>query len=138
MPKIDFPNISDIADFSPVPEDQYLCCLIDLETDLTKSGDEMWKLRWKIEGGEHDGRLLFDNMVFTPKAISRVKFICICCGLDVSEEMDLDPSMLLDRRALVEAYQEEYEDDKGQKKVRNCIPYDGYDNVPDHEDDAKF
>ena len=138
MPTVDFSNISDIADFSPVPEGQYLCRLVDLETDLTRSGDEMWKLRWQVEGGEHDGRLLFDNLVFTLRAMSRVKLICASVGLDVSGQLDLDPAMLLDKRALVETYQEEYEDDKGQSKVRNCIPFDGYDKVPGDEETTPF
>ena len=138
MPKVDFSTVSDIADFAPIPDGQYLCRLVDVEPDLTRSGDEMWKLRWQVEGGEHDGRLLFDNLVFTPKAMSRVKLICACCALDVSGQMDLDPAMLLDKRALVDTYQDDYEDDKGQMKVRNSIPYGGYDKVPCAEDDTPF
>lgn len=138
MPKIDFSNVSDITDFSPVPEGQYLCKLVDIEKDLTRSGDEMWKLRWQVEGGEHDGRLLFDNLVFTSKAMSKAKLVCTCCGLDVSGELDLDPSMIRDKQVLVDTFHEEYEDDKGQKKTRNCIPFDGYDKVPGAEDNPPF
>ena len=90
----------------------------------------MWKLRLQVEGGEHDGRLIFDNLVFSAKAMSRVKLICASFGLDVSGAVDLDPSMLLEKRAMVSTYQEEYEDDRGQAKVTNRIPYDGYSVVP--------
>jgi len=138
MPKVDFTNVSEIADFSPVPDGEYLCRLADIEQDLTRAGDEMWKLRWQVEGGEHDSRLLFDNMVFSPKAMSRVKLICSSCGLDVSGELDLETSMLLNKRALISTYQEEYEDDKGQSKVRNCIPFDGYGVVPGDSDNVPF
>ena len=130
MPRVDFNNVSDIADFSPLPDGQYLCKLVDIETDLTKSGDELWKLRWCVDGGEHDGRLLFDNLVFSTKAMSRVKLICTSCGLDVTGTVDLDLPMLLDRRAMVTTYQEEYEDDRGQTKVTNRVPFDGYQPVP--------
>ena len=138
MPKVDFKNVSEIADFAPIPDGEYLCRLADIETDRTRSGDEMWKLRWQVEGGEHDGRLLFDNMVFSAKAMSRVKLICSSCGLDVSGEIDLDPPMLLDKRALISTYQEEYEDDKGQSKVQNRIPFDGYGCVPGESDNTPF
>lgn len=130
MPRVDFNNVSDIADFSPVPDGEYLCRLTDIEIDRTQAGDEMWKLRWQVDGGEHDGRLLFDNLVFSAKAMPRVKLICASCGLGVSGMVDLDPPMLLDRRAMVVTFQQEYQDDKGQAKVSNKIPYDGYAPVP--------
>ena len=98
----------------------------------------MWKLRWQVEGGEHDGRLLFDNLIFSPKAMSRCKLICSSCGLDVSGVVDLDPPMLLDKRALISTYQEEYEDDKGQSKVQNRIPFDGYGCVPGESETTPF
>ena len=104
MPRVDFTDVGDVADFAPVPDGEYLVRVTDIETDLTKSGDEMWKLRLCIDGGEHDGRLLFDNMVFSSKAMSRVKLICSSFGLDVSGVVDLDPPMLLDKRALVTTF----------------------------------
>jgi hypothetical protein len=130
MPRVDFTDIGDVCNFAPVPDGEYLVRLVDIETDRTKSGDEMWKLRLMVEGGEHDGRLLFDNMVFSSKALSRVKLICSSLGLDVSGVVDLDPTMLLDQRALITTYQEEYQDDRGQTKVVNRIPFDGYGLVP--------
>ncbi|MBE0567944.1 MAG: DUF669 domain-containing protein [Krumholzibacteria bacterium] len=138
MPRVDFTNVSDINDFSPVPDGEYLVRLTDIETDSTRSGDEMWKLRLQVEGGEHAGRLLFDNLVFSAKAMPRVKLICASFGLDVSGVLDLDPSMLLEKRALVSTYQEEYEDDKGQAKVANRIPYDGYSPVPGDDNAPPF
>ena len=126
MPRVDFSNVNDINDFAPLPDGEYLVRVADIETDSTRAGDQMWKLRWIVEGGEHAGRLLFDNLVFSPKAMPRVKLICASFGLDVSGVVDLDPSMLLEKRALVSTYLEEYEDDRGQQKVPNRIPYDGY------------
>lgn len=138
MPKVDFSTVSEIADFSPIPDGEYLSRLTDIETDLTRAGDEMWKFRLQVEGGEYDGRLLFDNLVFSPKAMSRVKLVCQCCGLDVSGELDLQPPLLLDKRFMVTTYQEEYEDDKGQTKVQNRIPFDGYCVVPGDAESTPF
>ena len=138
MPKIDFRPVSGVADFAPLPDGEFLGRLIDIEIDRTKSGDEMWKLKWQVEGGEHNGRFLFDNMVFSIKAMPRVKLICSICGLDVSGELDLEPSMLFDKRAMISTYQEEYEDERGQKKLVNRIPFDGYGCVPGDSESTPF
>ena len=122
MPRVDFSNVGDVADFSPIPDGEYLVRLVDIETDATRSGDEMWKLRLQVEGGEHDGRLLFDNLVFSAKAMSRVKLICASFGLDVSGTIDVEPELLLDKRAMVSTYQEEYEDDRGQQEKQRHVP----------------
>jgi len=138
MPRVDFSNVSEIADFAPIPDGEYLCRLADVEPDLTKAGDEMWKLRWKVEGGEHDGRLIFDNLVFKLDTISRVKLLCSCCGIDVSGEVDVQPALILDKRAMVTTYQEEYQDRNGIAKVSNKIPFDGYGVVPGDTDAPPF
>lgn len=130
MPKIDFHDVAEVSDFAPVPDGEYHCQLVDVEQDVTRTGDEMWKLRWQIEGGEHAGRLLFDNLIFSPRALPRVKLICAACGLDVSGEVDLATEMLMNRQAMVTAETEEYEDVNGATKVRNRIPWDGYRSVP--------
>jgi hypothetical protein len=138
MPKIDFSNISNAADFDPLPDGQYQVKLADIETDRTKHDDVMWKLRWKVEGGEFCGRLIFDNMVFTEKAMPRVKMICACCGIDVSGELDLQPEMLLDKQVFVHVFQEQYKDDKDQEKTRNGIPYRGYEPGPKEDPGVPF
>lgn len=129
MPKIDFSHIDGVGDFAPLPEGEYVCRLSDIEIDVTRGGDPMWKLRWIVESGEHAGRLLFDNLVFSPKALPRVKLICASCGLDVSGVVDLEPPMLLEKRAQVAVFVEEYIDDHGVGKARNRIPYGGYATV---------
>ncbi|MCP4662410.1 MAG: DUF669 domain-containing protein [bacterium] len=136
--RIDFTQVNDVDEFSPIPDGEHVVHVSDIETDVTRGGDEMWKLRLQVEGGEFDGRLLFDNMVFSQKAMSRVKLICASFGLDVSGTIDLDPSMLLEKRALVTTYQEEYEDDRGQRKVTNRIPFDGYSPVLGENDNTPF
>lgn len=138
MPRIDFSNVSDTVDFAPLPDGDYVCQLTDIEVDRTKAGDEMWKLRWAVQGGEYDGRLLFDNLVFSQKALSRVKLICGCCGVDTNGTVDLEPTVLLDKQALISTYQEEYTDDVGRTKVTNRIPFEGYSFVPSGGQDAPF
>lgn len=138
MPRIDFHDVADVSDFSPVPDGEYHCCIADVEQDVTRAGDEMWKLRWRVEGGEHAGRFLFDNLIFSPRALPRAKLICAACGLDVSGEVDLTPDMLANRQAMITTQIEEYEDGNGTTKVRNTIPWDGYRAVPQAGDKAPF
>ncbi len=138
MPRINFATIDAIANFAPLPDGEYPSILSDIETDVTRAGDPMWKLRWTVEGGEFAGRLLFDNLVFSAKALPRVKLICESCGLDVSGEVDLEPAMLLEKRARITTYIEEYVDDNGATKARNRIPYDGYASAAGGDDDCPF
>ena len=138
MPRVDFGSTHDINDYSPIPDGEYLVRVVDVETDSTRSGDEMWKLRLQVEGGEHAGRLLFDNMIFSPKAMPRVKLMCGSFGLDVTGILNLDPTMVLQKQAFVTVYQETYEDNRGQEKVANRVAYDGYGPVPGHDTPPPF
>jgi hypothetical protein len=138
MPKIDFNNVSGISDFAPVPDGDYICRVGDIETDVTRAGDELWKMRLIIEAGEHAGRILFDNISFGARALPRVKLVCASCGLDVSHEIDLEPSALLEKRVRVTTYVEEYVDDHGASKARNRIPFDGYAAIAANGDDCPF
>jgi len=129
MPKVDFSKIDDVQDFSPLPEAKYLCRLSEIEEATTQYGDELWKLRFEVIEGEHAGRCIFDNMVFSQAAMKRVKLICSRLGLDVTGELDLTPETLIGRTAWVEAQIEEYEDSQGKKKKRNVVPFAGYEHA---------
>jgi len=137
-PRINFDTVDALSDFAPLPDGEYLCSLSDIEMDATRAGDPMWKLRWTVETGEFAGRLLFDNLVFSAKALPRVKLICDSCGLDVSGEIDLEPAMLLEKRARISTYIEEYVDDRGTNKACNRIPFGGYSSADAVDEDCPF
>lgn len=138
MPRIDFSQIDGVTDFAPLPDGEYVCRLGDVEPDITRSGDAMWRLRWVVESGEFAGRLLFDNLVFSAKAMPRVKLVCESCGLDVSGALDLEPALLLQKRARIATYVEEYVDDHGTTKARNRIPWHGYSAATEGDADCPF
>ena len=129
MPNIDFNTVDDVQDFSPLPEGPYFCRLAEVEESATQKGDDMWKLRWVVESGEHRGRYIFDNMVFSQAALPRAKLICSRLGLDVSGELDLIPSAITDRTCNVTVDIEEYEDHEGNLKRRNVVPFAGYERT---------
>jgi len=129
MPKIDFSTVEDAKTFTPVPEGTYLCEVNSVEQTTTNAGAEMYKVRLKVLDGPHAGRYLFDNLVFSPNAMKRVKLVCARLGLDTSGELDLTPKMLRDRTADVTVQVEDYVDDEGKERSRNRIPFDGYEAV---------
>ena len=129
MPKINFDRVDDIDDFTPLPDDDYLCKLAEIEEASTQGGDELWKLRFEVIEGEYAGRFIFDNMVFSEKALKRAKLICSRLGLNVSGEIDLTPEMLLNKVCILKVTTEEYEDSEGKTKKRNVVPFAGYERA---------
>ena len=134
MPKIDFPNVQDAKDFSPLPEGKYLCQLSKITKATTKYDDEMWKLHFKVIQGEYTGRIIFDNMVFSKAALGRVKLICSRLGLDTSQEVDVTPDLLQGRKCYISVEIQDYKDNKGYTKKRNVIPFAGYEQFEDIEE----
>lgn len=129
--KIDFSTIDEATDFKPLPEGRYLCVLDNIDETTTKeSGADLWKLRFRVIDGEFTGRTIFDNMVFSEKALKRVKLMCSRLGLDVSKEMDLVPSMIKGKNVFITVEIGEYEDPQtGKKKPKNVVPFAGYDRA---------
>jgi hypothetical protein len=131
MPKVDFSRVDDVQDFSPLPDGKYLCEVSEIEETTTQYDDEMWKLKFEVAEGQHAGRFIFDNLVFSEAAMKRAKLICSRLGLDVSRELDLTPSLLKGRRCYISVLTEEYEDDEGRIKKRNVVPFAGYERADD-------
>jgi hypothetical protein len=126
MVHVNFADINDVQDFEPLPDGDYQCRLADVIEATTKNGHPMWKLKFVVIDGEYAGRYIFDNAVFSEAALPRVKLICGCLGLDVTEAVDLSPEDLLDRRCTVTVYSDEYEDFEGYTKSVNRVPFNGY------------
>ena len=129
MPKIDFSKIEDAHDFTPLPDGKYLCKVSEIEESSTQNGDEMWKLRFEVLEDEYAGRLIFDNLVFSEAAMKRVKLICSRLGIDTSGETELTPETLKDRKCYISVITEEYEDNEGNPKKRNVVPFAGYERI---------
>ncbi len=129
MPKINFAQVDDVHDFSPVPPGKYLCRLAEIEEASTQFGDEMWKLRFEVAEGEYAGRYIYDNLVFSDAALKRVKLICSRLGLDTAREIDLTTKLLEGRTCLLTVEVEDYQDQEGKTKKRNVVPFAGYERA---------
>lgn len=137
MPKINS-KAKDVQDFTPPPPGKYLVEVDDIQSSFTKSDDEMWKLKLLIVEGEHEGKNLFDNIVFSEKAMPRAKMICSRFGLDVSKDLDLTEDMLLQRRAIVTVDRiETYEKEDGSTGQSARIAFAGYEEAPKGKEKGK-
>lgn len=137
MPKIDS-NAKDVQDFSPIPVGKYLVEVEDIQSSYTNAGDEMWKMKMLIVEGEEEGKYLFDNIVFSEKAMPRAKMICSRFGLDVSKDFDLTEEMLLSRRAIATVDRiESYEKEDGRTAQASRIGFAGYENAPEGKEKGK-
>jgi len=137
VPTIDFDSIPD-DNGDVLPDGTYLCKLIEVLTGKSSNGNEMWNLTWAVQEGEHANRYIWDRMVFSPKAMSRVKLICSRLGLDTTGVKNLKPGDLKGRNAYVTIETENYESTKtGRTEQRNSVPFDGYGKIEPKPIDPK-
>lgn len=135
--RINWDEVDEVEDFSPVPAGEYLIAVAEIEEKETTGGDPLWRLKLTIIDGPFTGRNIWDNMVFSAAAIKRAKLICSRLGLNTSTEMDLETEMLIGRKCRIAAEVEEREvtDDDGNAKMRkfNVIPFAGYYKLEDED-----
>lgn len=85
------------GDFDPIPAGEYRAMIVDSEIKPSKAGDNMLKLTWKVDGGEYDGRLVWQNLNVwnsSPKAAEiaqrELSSICHAVGkLNVQDSEEL-------------------------------------------------
>jgi Protein of unknown function (DUF669) len=130
MPQLIFDNESAPKTREPIAPGRYLCTIRFVEVTQTRKGDTMWKLRLGVEEGDHAGRSVYDNLVFSAAALPRLKGFCEAVGLPTSGNVDLTPELVRGRSCIVEIVTEEYRDKQGQMRVGNAIAYQGYWPVP--------
>ncbi len=134
-PVVDFPSTPDADEFSPIPEGQYLCKVIESKKlDNTAKGFEQWQLTFEVVDAksEYCGKRFWDRLFFSEGGMPRVKLICSRLGIDVTKKIDLEPEMLLEKFVNIEVIIDEYEyegEDGKKKGKRNKVPFAGYEEV---------
>ncbi len=106
----------------------YTIKVIDGEKTYTKNGDEMWKMKYEIiENGPFFGSLIFENIVFSEKALHRAHLIFAAFDIDMTVgEREYEYFELLDRVCKVNLENENYTDKSGNVKTKAKISFDGY------------
>ena len=85
MTKINFKSDVSSGTFESLPEGRYVVEVSEAELRETKTGGDMITARLKVMGGDHDGRLLFDNFVIGEKSTWKLKTFLEAAGSDIAE-----------------------------------------------------
>lgn len=89
---VDFNEVEE-ASFELIPRGKYPVIVDDLEYKLSQSsGLPMWAFVLIINGGEYDGRKLFYNASFSPKALPYTKKMMAVAMPDIVEKGRFDPA----------------------------------------------
>jgi hypothetical protein len=126
MPMINFGEVEDVQQFTPIPPGRYPFRVERVEEAETQNGDEMWRLGLRVLEGKYAGRWVFDNLVFSKTALKRVKSFCKAVGIDVNGDVDLESDALRGRKGEATVDIEEYVDLNGKATKRNVVPFTGY------------
>ena len=142
--RIDFDRIGNSGGkYPPLPNGKYRVRIDDVETTKTRKGADMWKLRLVVTEGDHEGRRIYDNLVFSKAAAGRLVGFCGALNMATSGEIELTPDMLPNKECIAAVHTEEYTDREGNVRERSAVLYRGYFPVvdgsqSDDDDDLPF
>ena len=80
MTKVDFSSTPDPVQSDLIPEDWHPCVIRDIDVRTTRKNDPLWALKFEVESGPHEGRAIWDNIVFSKAALPRLKSFCFAIG----------------------------------------------------------
>lgn len=126
--EIDFSTVEEANSFVAVPPGTYLCRIEEVRQRTSQDGSELWALRLIVAEGEHEGRMAaWDNLVWSSRAIGRVKRVLRMLGFAVEGRLRVEPRELEGRRIRVTVSPESYHDPvTGNTVIRNRVPFEGY------------
>lgn len=117
--KINFDEVdSGSGGFQPIPDGNYLVRIESIHSGRqTSKGDEMWGLELVVTDGDYQGRKIFDNLVFSEKALWRVKMVCSRFGVPLTGEVEIADiiPLLQGRQAWADVFTDEYNGKKSNK-----------------------
>lgn len=124
---LDFETSKKVSDFVSVPAGTYLCRVGQVRPGTTRNGDERWSISLVIAEGQFAGKqAAWDNLVFSPRGLARVRLVFEAFGLPSSGKVDVNPADLEGCTAFVEVRPAEYAAAGGPVIRRNEVPYAGY------------
>ena len=130
MPRVNGDKHKEAASFSPLPDGKYICEVVNVNHARTRNDDDMFKLEFEIVIGDYKGRKLYDNIVFSDRAMPRAILILKRMGFVMEGEVDIKAEDVRGRRVVVVCEgTESYETRDGDSRTKNIIPFDGYERV---------
>jgi hypothetical protein len=104
----DVPAQGLVIDFSavpsqdPIPNGMYNAVIKRAKQGVSGTGNGKIDLQWAVEGGDHDGRIVFDTLAFHPNALWRVRDTLRAIGFPENFKGAIDPEALLGEVAVIE------------------------------------
>ena len=133
MRTIDFGQVKDANEYSPVPDGRYPVEIESVEEAANKNGDDVLKLRLRVTDGEHAGAAIFDRLFFTERALPRIKLVLRALGISTKGEVDVTPRLLEGRRCLVDVVVDTYTKSDGTDGRSNAVLFAGYHEAENDE-----
>ena len=122
-----------------VPDGDYPFEVVDAQTDISKSDNEMLVLELAVDIGKDDPmKIPYVYLVFTPKALYQVKGFCAATGLmDQWEAEDLDESHCIGAKGMCHLVLGE-ENTKGKRymEVGWWVEPEGFSESPSSADES--
>lgn len=97
-PSIDFTTVKGM---DPVPAGEYTAEIIKATEGVSENKNEKIDLQWKILGGEHDGRIIFDTLTFAPSVYWRVKATLQALDFPKDHNGEVTSDMLVGKSAVL-------------------------------------
>lgn len=98
MPTIDF---SEVHGLEPVPAGTYAAEVVFAQEGHSKAGQPKIDIRYKIIGGEYDGRQILDTLSFHPQALWRTKLTLQAMGFSKDFNGEVTPEDLIGREVTI-------------------------------------
>jgi len=138
---VDFTGIGN-GNFELLPKGKYNVQVVDVTAKTSSNGNDMDNVKMKVIEGEHAGRYIFSNLVWTEKALFRVRQYLEACGVEVPEgAMDVDMEETIGCELTVDIGHRDYKDKNGDDKtsedVKKFLPLEESNGIDldDDEDD---
>jgi hypothetical protein len=124
MAKVNWNDIPDSDDFSPLEPGRYLMEITKVDDEkTTNDGDEKWLLTLECVEGDRKGRKVWDSLIFSEGGLKRMKLIFSRLGMKIDGEVEFFPKDLIGKRALIDV---EIQEDNPKF---NTVPYAGWNKV---------
>lgn len=94
-------DFSEIPGLEPFPEGEYLAEIVSAKEGVSGTGNPKIDIRWKVLGGEFEGRQVFDTLAFAESALWRTKLVLQRLGWDKDFAGDLEAEDLLGKVATI-------------------------------------
>jgi hypothetical protein len=133
---VDFTDVDNGGGFTPISKGEHEAYVFEMEAATSQAGNEMLKVTFKIANGDDKGKTVWHYLVFTKKAMFKIKEFVVACGDTKSyagEEIDFD--VYKGKKVILDITHEIYnEKDKAViKEIKSCE-----DNDAEVETDRPF